>query len=331
MSVFIIAEAGVNHNGSLKLAKLLVDAAKVAGADCIKFQTFIAENLISQSAPKAEYQKQTTGGSTSQLEMVKNLELTFSEFNDLYEYCKKCNIEFMSTGFDFDSIDFLADLGIKRWKIPSGEITNLPYLEKIASYMQPIILSTGMSTMEEVKAAVGAIRKVGNNDITVLHCTTEYPAPFAAINLKAMNTMGEVLQLPIGYSDHSKGIEVSIAAVALGAQVIEKHFTLDRDMEGPDHIASLEPAELKALVSSIRNVELSLGDGLKKPTISEYSNIHIVRKSLVAKKEIKAGDKFSVENITAKRPGSGISPMMWHEVLGKTAIRDFQADELIEI
>lgn len=331
MSVIIIAEAGVNHNGSLETAKKLVDSAIDSGADIIKFQTFIAEKIISKFADKAEYQKKNDPNSKNQLEMVKKLELSFDDFLQLEEYCTAKGIEFMSTPFDFESIDFLNTIGMKRWKIPSGEITNLPYLIKIACLNQPVILSTGMSTMEEIETAVHLLRDNGVSDLTVLHCTTEYPAPFTDVNLYAMLTIKEKFGVTVGYSDHTKGIEVPIAAAALGATVIEKHFTLDKNMEGPDHKASIEPHELKAMVESIRNVEKALGDGVKRPAESERKNMMIARKSIVAKTQIRKGELFTEQNLTVKRPGNGITPMKWFDIMGQKAIRDFQEDELIEI
>jgi len=331
MSVFIIAEAGVNHNGNLELARKLVDAAKDAGADCVKFQTFVSSNIVSKSAVKAEYQKQQTKSEESQLDMLKKLELSFNQFVELNEYCKSKDIEFMSTAFDFDSIDFLDSLGMRTWKIPSGDITNLPYLIKIAKLNKPVILSTGMSTMEDIKSAIQILKENEAGELTVLHCTTEYPTPFEDVNLKAMNTIKEEFGVNVGYSDHTKGIEVSVAAVALGAKVIEKHFTLDRNMDGPDHKASLEPDELKAMVDSIRNIELALGNGIKQPVESERKNINVARKSIIARKDIKAGEVFSEENLTVKRPGDGISPMRWFDIIGKSAPRDFEEDELIEL
>lgn len=327
----IIAEAGVNHNGNLNLAKKLVDTAKSAGADIVKFQTFISTNVVSKFADKAEYQKKNQKKEESQLDMVKKLELSFEEFTQLKKYCKIRDIEFMSTAFDFESISFLESLGMSYWKIPSGEITNLPYLVKIAELNKPVILSTGMSTMEDVECAIKILRENGAGEITVLHCTTEYPAPFLDVNLRAMLTMKNEFGVKIGYSDHTKGIEVPIAAVALGATVIEKHFTLDRNMEGPDHKASLEHAELKAMIDAIRNVEKSLGDGVKQPAQSEKNNMTIARKSIIAKKYIKNGEVFTEDNITVKRPGNGISPMKWFEVIGKKAPKDFEEDELIEL
>lgn len=330
MSVYIIAEAGVNHNGSLETAKLMVDSAKEAGADCIKFQTFVAKKLASKNAGKAEYQQQQTGNE-SQQDMLSKLELSFNEFAELNQYCKAKEIEFLSTGFDFDSIDFLNSLSMKKWKIPSGDITNLPYLIKIAELNKPVILSTGMSTMRDIRDAIQVLKKHGSGDITVLHCTTEYPTPFEDVNLAAMKTINEEFSVPIGYSDHTRGIEIPIAAVAMGATVIEKHFTLDRNMEGPDHKASLEPDELKAMVSAIRNVEVSIGRSEKQPVESEKKNMDVARKSIVANFPIKKGEVFTEKNITVKRPGNGISPMKWFEVIGQSAIRDFEEDELIEL
>lgn len=331
MKVYIIAEAGVNHNGSIELAKKMVDKAKDAGADCIKFQTFISENIASKNAVKAEYQKQQTNSNENQIDMLKKLELSFNEFLELNEYCNKKDIEFLSTAFDLESIDFLNSIGLKRWKIPSGDITNLPYLIKIASLRKPVILSTGMSTMLDIKNAVSVLEENGSGEITILHCTTEYPAPYKDVNLSAMNTIKREFNAPVGYSDHTKGIEIPIAAVAMGATVIEKHFTLDRNMEGPDHKASLEPDELKLMVSSIRNIELAMGDGMKKPADSEIKNMTVARKSIVANKDISKGEIFTENNLTVKRPGNGISPMKWFEVLGQTATRDFKEDELIEL
>lgn len=331
MNVLIIAEAGVNHNGSLELAKKLVDSAKDAGADCVKFQTFVSKNIVSKNAVKAEYQKQQTEPEESQHDMLKKLELSFDEFVELNEYCKSISIKFMSTAFDFDSIDFLNNLDMGTWKIPSGDITNLPYLIKIAKLNKPVILSTGMSTMEDIRIAIKVLKENGVVDLTVLHCTTEYPTPFEDVNLRAMNTIKEEFGVKVGYSDHTKGVEVPIAAVALGATVIEKHFTLDRNMEGPDHKASLEPNELKAMVDSIRHIELALGNGMKQPAESEKKNMAVARKSIIASRDIKAGELFTEENLTVKRPGDGISPMKWFEVIGKTATRDFEEDELIEL
>jgi len=331
VSVFVIAEAGVNHNGSLELAKQLVDAVKESGADCVKFQTFISKNVVSKNAKKADYQKQRTNAEETQLDMLKKLELSFDEFVELSQYCTEKEIEFLSTAFDFESIEFLNGLGMSRWKIPSGDITNLPYLIKIAQLNMPVILSTGMSTMDDIRNAVAALKENGAGDITVLHCTTEYPTPYSDVNLNAMLSIKKEFNVNVGYSDHTKGIEVPIAAVALGAKVIEKHFTLDRNMEGPDHKASLEPSELKAMVDAIRNIEVALGDGKKLPAESEKKNMVVARKSIIAKRNISIGEVFSEDNLSVKRPGEGISPMMWFDVLGKVAIRDFKEDELIEL
>jgi len=330
---FIIAEAGVNHNGSVEIAKRMIEVAKECGADAIKFQTFKAEKVISKYAPKAEYQKQATGEIDSQLEIVKNLELSFDDFIVLKEYCDKLNIMFLSTPFDFESIDFLDDLGLEIFKIPSGEITNLPYLEKIGKLGKRVILSSGMADLGEIEDALDILTSCGTKkeDITILHCNTEYPTPYEDVNLLAMLTIKEAFKVKVGYSDHTLGIEVPIAAVALGASVIEKHFTLDKNMEGPDHKASLEPHELKAMIDAIRNIEKALGNGIKKPSKSELKNKDIVRKSIVAKREIKKGEIFTEDNITVKRPGNGISPMRWYEVLGKVASRDYKEDELIEL
>lgn len=330
MSVYIIAEAGVNHNGSFDCAKKMVDLAKEAGADCIKFQTFIAENLVTKKADKANYQKKTTDQNETQFEMLKKLELTFDEFVKLYNYCNSKEIDFMSTAFDLISIEFLEKLGVKKWKIPSGEITNLLYLIKIAQIKKPVILSTGMCTLKEVEEAIQVLKENGSSEIILLHCTTDYPTSYGDVNLFAMNTMKDRFKLPIGYSDHTMGIEVSLAAVAMGATVIEKHFTLDRSMEGPDHQASLEPLELKKMIMGIRNIEKALGDSIKKPSESEKKNIEIARKSIVASKFIRKGEEFNEENITVKRPGNGISPMKWFNVLGQTAKKNYSEDEMIE-
>ncbi len=328
MSVYIIAEAGVNHNGSFALACKLADAAKEAGADCIKFQTFKSENLVSRSAKKAEYQKKTTGDS-SQQDMLKKLELSFDEFLELKKYCENAGICFLSTPFDFDSIDFLNTIDMPFWKIPSGEVTNLPYLLALAGTGKPVVMSTGMCTLQEIREAIDVLQANGTKEIKLLHCNTEYPTPFEDVNLKAMQTMRDEFRMEVGYSDHTKGIEVPIAAVALGATIIEKHFTLDRNMEGPDHKASLEPQELAEMVCCIRNIEKALGTGDKTPTPSETKNITVARKSIVAKTKIKAGDTLTEDNITVKRPGTGISPMKWFEVLGTKAVKDFDEDELI--
>lgn len=331
--VIIIAEAGVNHNGSYELAIKMVDEAKRAGADYVKFQTAKPELVISTFAPKAEYQKETTGAAESQLEMCKAIHLPLTDYKPLKEYCDKVGIGFMSTPFDLVSIDVLEPLDMDYYKIPSGEITNLPYLRKIASKHRPVILSTGMCEVEEVEAALQVLEQGGvkRRDIIVLHCNTEYPTPMADVNLRAMDDLRRSLGVEVGYSDHTKGIEVPIAAVALGATVIEKHFTLDKTMEGPDHKASLEPDELKAMVDAIRNIEQALGDGHKHVSPSERKNMDIARKSIVAARDIRKGEVLTEENITTKRPGNGISPMCWDSVIGTTAIRDFGYDELIEI
>lgn len=328
---FIIAEAGVNHNGSFELAKQLVDKAVWAGADCIKFQTFNSKNLVSKNAQKAEYQKKTTDSSETQLEMLKKLELSKEDFIELRDYCNQKGIMFLSTPFDLESIDFLASIGVKTWKVPSGEITNYPFLRAIGKRKESVIMSTGMCTLDEVRDSLKVLREFGTTDITLLHCTTEYPAPYDSVNLKAMLTLQNEFGYRVGYSDHTNGIEIPVAAVAMGATVIEKHFTLDKNMEGPDHKASLEPEELKQMVQSIRNVEVALGDGTKQPSDAEKKNISIARKSIVAACDIKKGEIFTDENLTAKRPGNGISPMCWNRVIGINAIRDFSADELIEV
>ncbi|AGA70603.1 N-acetylneuraminate synthase [Desulfitobacterium dichloroeliminans LMG P-21439] len=329
MKTLIIAEAGVNHNGSIEIAKRMIIEAKRCGADIVKFQTAQLGMLLSKNAAKADYQKETTGNEENQYEMIKKLLLTYEQFDMLDKYCNENDIIFLSTPFDLASIDFLSKLDMPFWKIPSGEITNLPYLIKIANTHKPIILSTGMSTLEEIQAAITVLRDNGSGKITLLHCTTEYPAPYLDVNLKAMETLKEEFNVPVGYSDHTKGIEISIAAVAMGATVIEKHFTLDRNMEGPDHKASLEPDELASMVRAIRNVELAIGNGEKRPSESEKKNIAVARKSIIASRNIKKGETFSETNITTKRPGNGISPMRWFEVLGKKAIKDFEEDELI--
>ena len=328
--VLIIAEAGVNHNGSLELAKKLVDAAKECGADIVKFQTAKLESLVSKSAPMAEYQKNNIGQEKSQSDMLKDLLLAFEDFVELKKYCEEIEIEFLSTPFDIESIYFLKDM-VRLWKVPSGEITNLPYLVEIGKTKMPVILSTGMCEIEEVEAAVEILFKNGTEDITLLHCNTQYPTPYEDVNLRAMNRLKEKFGVKVGYSDHTKGIEVPIAAVAMGATVIEKHFTLDRNMEGPDHKASLEPGELKQMIQSIRNIECALGDEDKKPSASEKPNIKVARKSIVAARKIQAGEIFSEENLTTKRPGNGISPMKWYDVIGKESPRDFEEDELISL
>lgn len=330
----IIAEAGVNHNGSLELAKRLIDAAADAGVDYVKFQTFKAENLVTKSAKQAEYQKKNIGdGDDSQYQMLKNLELSLVDHEVLIGYCKQKGVRFFSTAFDLESIDYLASLNLPLWKIPSGEIINYPYLRKVARQGQTVILSTGMCDMTDIKNALDILIKFGliKDQITILHCNTEYPTPFEDVNLRAMLTIKEAFGIKVGYSDHTRGIEVPIAAVALGAEVIEKHFTLDRNLPGPDHKASLEPDELKAMVRAIRNIEQAMGDGEKKVTVSEGKNIAIARKSIVAAHPIKKGEILSEENLTVKRPGIGISPMQWDEIVGTIAIRDYNEDELIEL
>ena len=331
MSVFVIAEAGVNHNGSIKLAKKLIDVAVESGADAVKFQTFKAENLVSKTAEKADYQKKTTSALESQFDMLKKLELDIDTHKKLMVYCLKKNIIFLSTPFDHDSIDLLNDLGLKIFKIPSGEITNLPYLSHIGSLNKKVILSTGMSNLQEVEDALGILINAGTlkENITVLHANTMYPTPMKDVNLNAMLTMRRELDVVVGYSDHTLGIEVDIAAVAIGASVIEKHFTLDKAMDGPDHKASLEPEELKAMIVAIRNVEKALGNGVKMPSMSEQPNIIVARKSILAGQMIKKGDLLTEENIVVKRPGNGISPMKWDEVVGSVAVKDYQAGEII--
>lgn len=329
--VFIIAEAGVNHNGDIELARQLVDAAAEAGADAVKFQTFKAEKLVCKNAEKAAYQKEITDARETQLEMLKKLELTEQMHRELMDYCGERGIIFLSTPFDMDSIQMLADLGLQIFKIPSGEITNLPYLRKIGGYHRKIILSTGMSSMEEVEAAVKILQENGADDITLLHCNSQYPTPMPDVNLTAMVSMKKKLGFPVGYSDHTQGIEIPVAAVALGAVVIEKHFTLDRTMEGPDHKASLEPNELKEMVKAIRNIEMALGDGVKRLSESEKENVGAARKSIVAAVPIKKGDIFTEENLTMKRPGTGISPMRWDELSGHRAKREYCQDDFISV
>ena len=329
----IIAEAGVNHNGDLELAKQIVKAAANAGADLVKFQTFTAERLAIDSAPKADYQNQTTDQKQSQFAMLRQLELTAEMHEQLIVYCSKQGIGFFSTGFDLESVDYLASLGADRFKIPSGEITNLPYLRHVGAFGKPLILSTGMATLGEIEAALDACEIAGTprSRITVLHCNTEYPTPMCDVNLRAMCSIRDAFGVAVGYSDHTLGIEVPIAAVALGATVIEKHLTLDRNWPGPDHKASLEPDEFAVMVRAIRNIEQAMGDGIKRPSPSEAKNKPIARKSLVAARSIKAGERFTPENLTAKRPGTGVSPMRWDEVMGRTATRNYGADEMIEL
>lgn len=330
--VLIIAEAGVNHNGDINLAKKLVDAAAAAGVDYVKFQTFNAKKLVSKNAQKAEYQKaNSTDAGESQLSMLQKLELSKKDHLVLIAYCKANNINFLSTAFDMDSIEFLHELNIDLWKVPSGEITNLPYLRKIGSYGKPVIISTGMAEMSEIEDAIKVVKTAGtkSEDITVLHCNTEYPTPMGDVNITAMNSIQKKLKVSVGYSDHTLGIEVPIAAVALGAVVIEKHFTLDKTMDGPDHKASLDPKELKAMVSAIRNIENAMGTGIKAPSPSEAKNKPIARKSIVASMAIKEGEIFSERNLTIKRPGTGVSPMKWDDIIGAKATKSYLEDDLI--
>jgi N,N'-diacetyllegionaminate synthase len=331
--VIIIAEAGVNHNGDYQKAVEMVYAAKRAGADYVKFQTAVPELVISSVAPKAEYQKETTGSGESQLEMCRKIHLKLADYKPLADLCREVGIGFMSTPFDLVSIDCLAELGMDYWKIPSGEITNLPYLRKIAKKGGKVILSTGMSELSEIEAAMQVLVDGGiaREDISLLHCNTQYPTPMCDVNLRAMEQLRTLKPGMVGYSDHTVGIEVPIAAVAIGAEIIEKHFTLDKTLPGPDHRASLDPAELTAMVSSIRNIEQALGNGEKHVSDSERPNIEVARKSIIAARDIKAGELLTEENLTVKRPGNGISPMLWDSVVGTRAVRDFQADHLIEL
>lgn len=333
MSVLIIAEAGVNHNGEIGLAKKLVEIAQEANADVVKFQTFIAKNLVTKTAEKAKYQLESSGESNFQLEMLQRLELSEYQHQELKKFANSVGLEFLSTGFDIPSMEMLIALGIKRIKIPSGEITNLPYLRFIASQQKEIILSTGMSTLKEIDSALKTLVHGGAKleDITVLHCTTNYPTEMGEVNLNAMVSIGREFNVKVGYSDHTKGIEVAIAAVALGATIIEKHFTIDCNLPGPDHKASLEPSELKALVRAIRNIEIALGDGLKRPMDSELANRTVARKSLVASTKIQRGEILTAQNVTIKRPGTGISPMEWDSIIGTTAATDFFEDDLITL
>lgn len=329
-AVYIIAEAGVNHNGNIDLAKELIRKGAEAGVDAVKFQTFKAETLVTKKAKKAEYQIENTGNSEdSQYEMIKELELDYGIHEELKAFAESKGVEFLSSAFDLDSIDLLDKLGMKFFKVPSGEITNYPYLKKIAQKGKPVVLSTGMSNLGDIEKALVVLENNGATKITVLHCNTEYPTSMEDVNLLAMNTIKNAFDIEIGYSDHTLGIEVPISAVALGARIIEKHFTLDKTMEGPDHKASLEPNELKTMVKSIRNIEKALGDGVKKPTPSEKKNIPIARKSIVAKTDIQKGENFTEENLTVKRPGEGINPMEWNNIIGKTAVKDYEEDELI--
>ena len=331
MSVFIIAEVGVNHNGSLELAKQLVDVAKDCGADAVKFQTFKAATLVIKAAKQADYQTANTGKQESQFDMLTRLELSEAEHHELVDYCQQKQIEFMSTPFDLQSIQFLNGLGVNRFKIPSGEITNYPYLKMVGAYNKEIVLSTGMATLADIEAALSLLIESGTDKdkITILHATTDYPTQMHDVNLTAMQTIAHAFKVKVGYSDHTPGIEVPTAAVALGASIIEKHFTLDRNLPGPDHKASLEPQELQAMVKASRNIEIALGDGIKRPSANEQKNMQVARKSLVALTDIKKGDTFSEHNLTVKRPGLGISPMRWNEIIGQVAQKDYQADDLI--
>lgn len=333
MSVLVIAEAGVNHNGKADLAERLVDVAAEAQADIVKFQTFKADRLVTRQAAKAEYQRQTTDAAETQYEMIRQLELTPAMHDMLIERCRRANITFLSTGFDTESVDYLAGLGMTLFKVPSGELTNLPYLRHVGRFGKPVILSSGMATLGEIERALRVLDQAGTpvDRVTVLHCTTEYPTPMPDVNLRAMETIRHAFDVAVGYSDHTPGIEVAIAAAALGASVIEKHFTVDRSLPGPDHRASLEPAELTAMVRAIRNIELALGDGIKRPMASEAKNAPIARKSIVARVAIRAGEAFTEDNLAVKRPGTGLSPMLWDEVIGRTAGRSFAPDDLIEL
>ena len=332
LKVLIIAEVGVNHNGSIRTAKKMIDVAEDAGADIVKFQTFNTDSLVTKKAKKAIYQKNNTNPEETQFEMIKKLELNKESHFKLINYCKSKKINFLSTGFDSDSIDFLSQINIPFFKIPSGEITNLPYLRQIGSKGKPVVMSTGMSTLKEVKYAMNVLTNSGikKEDITILHCNTEYPTPIQDVNLLAIKTLKKELGVKVGYSDHTLGIEIPIAAVAMGSCVIEKHFTLDRSLPGPDHKASIEPKELKAMIRAIRNIEKAMGNGKKTPSISEQKNILISRKSIVAKKLIKKGDIFSEENLTVKRPGTGISPMQWDSLINKVSDKKYKKDDLIK-
>ncbi len=332
-SVFIIAEAGVNHNGSLEMALQLVDVAADAGADAVKFQTFTADALVSKTALKADYQKQTTNADESQYAMLKRLELSKEDHLAIIKRCQTRQIQFLSTPFDLSSIALLHTLGMTTYKVPSGELTNLPYLRQVATVAQQVILSTGMANLAEVEGALQVLLATGlrRDQVIILHATTEYPCPIDEVNLTAMLTLKHAFSVVVGYSDHTKGIEIPVAAVAMGAKVIEKHFTLDNRLPGPDHIASLEPQELKAMVSAIRNIEMALGDGIKRPSLSEQKNMTVARKSLVASRLIKKGELLTPDNMTVKRPGTGISPMRWDDVMGRTACKDFMVDEQIEL
>jgi N,N'-diacetyllegionaminate synthase len=333
MRTLIIAEAGVNHNGDMRLARQLIDGAAAAGADLVKFQTFTADRLVTRTAGKAKYQQVTTDAAESQHAMLRKLELTREMHEELIAHCRVRRIGFFSTAFDLESVDLLASLGLDRFKVPSGELTNLPYLRRIGSYRKPVIISSGMASLGEIEAALNALEAAGvaREDLTVLHCTTEYPTPMADVNLRAMTSIGAAFGVPVGYSDHTVGIEVPVAAVAMGATVIEKHFTTDRSLPGPDHKASLEPQELRAMVAAIRNIEAALGDGVKRRRASEAGNVNIARKSIVAARPIRKGERMDETNLTVKRPGNGLSPMRWDDVVGRMAERDYAADELIEL
>ena len=328
----IIAEAGVNHNGSMDLAKEMIDVAAEAKVDYVKFQSFKTDKIITEQAEKAEYQKSRSENKESQFEMLKSLELDLNQHRDLIDYCNKKEVEFLSTPFDHESIDLLSNLNIPFYKIPSGEINNLPYLRHIGKMKKPVVMSTGMCTLDEVKTAYFVLLENGINkrDLTILHCNTEYPTPMKDVNLNAMLTIRDELDVKVGYSDHTLGIEIPIAAVSIGATIIEKHFTLSRGLKGPDHAASLEPGELKLMVTAIRNIEKAMGNGIKTPSLSELKNISIARKSIVAKKSIKKGQTFSIDNLAVKRPGTGISPMRWDEIIGTISKSDFKVDDLIQ-
>lgn len=331
MSVYIIAEAGVNHNGKLDLALKLCDAAKEAGVDAVKFQTWKTENIVTAQARQAAYQTENTGVEESQFDMLKKLELSYDHFRYIQDYCKKIGIDFLSTPDEEESLEFLVNLGLPLIKVGSGEVTNIPYLRKIGSQKKPVILSTGMSNLAQVATAYDSLLKAGAPSVALLHCTTNYPCPVDEVNLKAMCTLRDAFKCQVGYSDHTMGLEVPVAAVALGAEIIEKHFTLDRSMEGPDHKASLEPAELKLMVQQIRNIEAALGDGIKRPNKSESENAKVVQKSILAKRPIKKGEVLTEDNLVAKRAGSGISSVYWDVIVGTKALQDYDIDEPIKL
>ena len=331
MSVYIIAEAGVNHNGKLDLALKLCDAAKEAGVDAVKFQTWKTENIVTAQARQAAYQTENTGVEESQYDMLKGLELSYDHFRTIQDYCKRIGIGFLSTPDEEESLEFLVSLGLPFIKVGSGEVTNIPYLRKIGSCKKPVILSTGMSNIAQVALAYDTLLQAGADGVSLLHCTTNYPCPYNEVNLKAMITLREAFKCTVGYSDHTMGTEVPVAAVAMGAQIIEKHFTLDKNMEGPDHKASLEPAELKLMVRQIRNIEVALGDGIKRPNKSEAENAMVVQKSILAKRPIKKGEILTEDILTVKRAGKGISASLWDSVIGAPAIKDFEIDELIKL